>query len=150
MTLSVSYPGGEPRAASPDPLSDNTPLRIEEVSGFSGFDGHCDNGLAAGAKGPRFRVCPSCAVDRCNVGCDTTTGRCTPQQVSTPCPESDGNLCTAARLFPARLVQCDHGGLRRTTSISAWYVGPARRPTRWGACTRPPAVTWMRKAGTRG
>src|SRR2546422_1021780 len=54
MTLSVSYPGGEPRAASPDPLSDNTPLRIEEVSGFSGFDGHCDNGLAAGGQGASF------------------------------------------------------------------------------------------------
>jgi len=35
-------------------------------------------------------------VDQCNLGCDTTTGTCTPQQASTPCGDTDGNTCTTA------------------------------------------------------
>src|SRR5204863_425204 len=41
-------------------------------------------------------ICPTCTVDQCNLGCDTTTGTCTPQQVSTPCGDTDGNTCTTA------------------------------------------------------
>src|SRR5205809_681930 len=40
-------------------------------------------------------TCPSCTVDQCNLGCDTTTGQCT-AQASTPCTDTDGNTCTTA------------------------------------------------------
>src|SRR5438477_2258156 len=35
------------------------------------------------------------AADECNQGCDTTSGKCTPQ-ASTPCTDTDGNTCTTA------------------------------------------------------
>src|SRR5207249_10720540 len=39
------------------------------------------------------KVCPP--ADECNKGCDSTSGKCTPQ-VSTPCSDTDGNTCTTA------------------------------------------------------
>src|SRR5436190_12679398 len=39
------------------------------------------------------KTCP--AVDQCNGGCDTTSGQCTPK-TSTPCTDTDGNVCTLA------------------------------------------------------
>src|SRR5256886_14599460 len=39
------------------------------------------------------KPCP--AADECNGGCDPTTGQCTPK-TSTPCTDSDGNVCTIA------------------------------------------------------
>src|SRR5438874_11106303 len=39
------------------------------------------------------KTCP--AADQCNGGCDTTSGQCTPK-VSTPCTDTDGNICTIA------------------------------------------------------
>src|SRR5437762_14058855 len=33
--------------------------------------------------------------DECNGGCDPTTGQCTPK-TSTPCTDTDGNVCTIA------------------------------------------------------
>src|SRR5436189_4962748 len=39
------------------------------------------------------KVCPG--ADQCNKGCDTTSGKCTPQE-STPCTDTDGNTCTTA------------------------------------------------------
>jgi len=41
-------------------------------------------------------TCPSCTVDQCDLGCDTTTGTCKPADVSTPCGDTDGNTCTTA------------------------------------------------------
>ena len=37
-----------------------------------------------------------CTTDQCNKGCDTTTGKCTPQPASTPCGDTDGNTFTTA------------------------------------------------------
>src|SRR6266702_3166735 len=39
------------------------------------------------------KTCPG--VDECNGGCDTTSGQCTPK-ASTPCTDTDGNVCTLA------------------------------------------------------
>src|SRR5438477_328243 len=39
------------------------------------------------------KVCPG--ADECNGGCDTTSGKCTPK-TSTPCTDTDGNVCTTA------------------------------------------------------
>jgi len=39
------------------------------------------------------KTCP--AADECNGGCDTTSGQCTPK-TSTPCTDTDGNVCTIA------------------------------------------------------
>src|SRR5207249_1944168 len=41
-------------------------------------------------------ICPSCAIDECNLGCDQSTGTCTPKDDSTPCTDTDGNVCTIA------------------------------------------------------
>src|SRR5216117_1134177 len=88
---------------SSGPNSDDTPEKVEVVAGFSTVlsDGHadaeCDNGGASGvSQSSGVFICPTCTVDQCNLGCDTTTGTCTPQQVSTPCGDTDGNTCTTA------------------------------------------------------
>src|SRR5438105_5236831 len=85
------------------PDSDDTPQKVEVVAGFSTVianghaDAECDNGGASGvSQSSGIFICPSCTVDECNLGCDTTTGTCTPQQVSTPCADTDGNTCTTA------------------------------------------------------
>src|SRR5207244_10495700 len=39
------------------------------------------------------KTCP--AADQCNGGCDATSGQCTPK-TSTPCTDTDGNVCTIA------------------------------------------------------
>src|SRR5207247_948696 len=70
-------------------------------STVSSSDGHadaeCDNGGASGVTNTSgIFICPSCTVDQCNLGCDTTTGTCKPADVSTPCGDTDGNTCTTA------------------------------------------------------
>src|SRR5207247_3252574 len=70
-------------------------------STVSSSDGHadaeCDNGGASGVTNTSgIFICPSCMVDQCNLGCDTTTGTCKPADVSTPCTDIDGNTCTTA------------------------------------------------------
>src|SRR5206468_2787982 len=88
---------------SSGPNSDDTPEKVEVVAGFSTVlsgghaDAECDNGGASGvSQSSGIFTCPSCTVDQCNLGCDTTTGTCTPQQASTPCADTDGNACTTA------------------------------------------------------
>src|SRR5438876_601443 len=88
---------------SSGPNSDDTPEKVEVVAGFSTVlsDGHadaeCDNGGASGVtQSSGIFTCPSCTVDQFNLGCDTTTGTCTPQQASSPCGDTDGNTCTTA------------------------------------------------------
>src|SRR5207247_2501062 len=84
--------------------SDDTPVKVEVVGGCStviSSDGHadaeCDNGGASGiTNSSGIFICPSCTVDQCNLGCDTTTGTCKPADVSTPCRDIDGNTCTTA------------------------------------------------------
>src|SRR5207247_655005 len=84
--------------------SDDTPVKVEVVGGCStviSSDGHadaeCDNGGASGVTNSSgIFICPSCMVDQCNLGCDTTTGTCKPADVSTPCTDIDGNTCTTA------------------------------------------------------
>src|SRR5213596_3360447 len=85
------------------PDADDTPQKVEVVAGFSTViaDGHadaeCDNGGASGvSQSSGIFICPSCTVDQCNLGCDTTTGTCKPADVSTPCGDTDGNTCTTA------------------------------------------------------
>src|SRR5438093_271207 len=87
---------------SSGPNSDDTPEKVEVVAGFSTVlsgghaDAECDNGGASGvSQSSGIFTCPSCTVDECNQGCDTTSGQCTPQ-TSTPCTDSDGNTCTTA------------------------------------------------------
>src|SRR5438128_588587 len=48
--------------------------------------GVCDQNHSA-------KVCPP--ADECNGVCDTTSGQCTPK-TSTPCTDTDGNVCTTA------------------------------------------------------
>src|SRR5437773_3221971 len=88
---------------SSGPNADDTTEKVEVVAGFSTVltsghaDPECDNGGASGVtQSSGVFTCPSCTVDECNLGCDTTTGTCTPQQVSTPCADTDGNTCTTA------------------------------------------------------
>src|SRR5437016_1292757 len=37
-----------------------------------------------------------CVVHACNLGCVPATGLCTAKDDSTPCSDTDGNLCTTA------------------------------------------------------
>src|SRR5256884_102221 len=85
------------------PNSDDTTEKVEVVAGFSTVltsghaDAECDNGGASGVtQSSGIFTCPSCTVDQCNLGCDTTTGTCTPQQGRPPRAGSDGNTCTTA------------------------------------------------------
>src|SRR3989475_12783842 len=41
-------------------------------------------------------IWPACTVDDCNLGCVPATGLCTAKDDSTPCGDTDGNLCTTA------------------------------------------------------
>src|SRR5205823_3914143 len=83
--------------------SDDTPQKVEVVAGFSTVianghaDAECDNGGASGvSQSSGIFICPSCTVDQCNLGCDTTTGTCQAADASTPCADTDGNTCTTA------------------------------------------------------
>src|SRR5205823_6819634 len=51
------------------------------------------NGQGVCDQGHSTKVCAP--ADECNGGCDTTSGQCTPK-VSTPCTDTDGNVCTTA------------------------------------------------------
>src|SRR5438128_1584681 len=79
--------------------SDATPQVVEEVAGYTNGagDATCSPTLQSGTgQTADLPICPSCTLDQCNLGCDQTTGTCTPQQVSTPCADTDGNSCTTA------------------------------------------------------
>src|SRR5436189_262762 len=85
------------------PNSDDTTEKVEVVAGFSTVltsghaDAECDNGGASGVtQSSGVFTCPSCTVDQCNLGCDTTTGTCQAADVSTPCADTDGKTCTTA------------------------------------------------------
>src|SRR5436189_251126 len=85
------------------PDVDDTPQKVEVVAGFSTVianghaDAECDNGGASGVtQSSGVFTCPSCTVDQCNLGCDTTTGTCQAADVSTPCADTDGKTCTTA------------------------------------------------------
>src|SRR5436189_2846509 len=51
------------------------------------------NGQGVCDQGHSTKVCA--AADECNGGCDTTSGQSTPK-TSTPCTDTDGNVCTIA------------------------------------------------------
>src|SRR5438128_5590694 len=79
--------------------SDATPQVVEEVAGYANGagDATCSATLQSGSSQTSdLPICPSCTIDQCNLGCDQTTGTCTPQQVSTPCADTDGDSCTTA------------------------------------------------------
>src|SRR3989475_818194 len=42
------------------------------------------------------KVMTECTVDECILGCVPATGLCTAKDDSTPCGDTDGNLCTTA------------------------------------------------------
>src|SRR5437667_133347 len=81
------------------PLSDNTPGEIEQIAGYTttSNDATCAVNQPSGSQQTNnIPICPSCTVDDCNLGCDQTTGTCTPKGDSTPCTDSDNDLCTTA------------------------------------------------------
>src|SRR5437667_1187262 len=81
------------------PLSDNTPAEIEQIAGYTttSNDATCAVNQPSGSQQTNnVPICPSCAVDECNQGCDQTTGTCTPKGDSTPCTDTDNDLCTTA------------------------------------------------------
>src|SRR5438552_16895055 len=81
------------------PLSDNSPGEIEQIAGYTttSNDATCAVNQPSGSQQTNnIPICPSCAVDECNQGCDQTTGTCTPKGDSTPCTDTDNDLCTTA------------------------------------------------------
>ena len=79
--------------------SDATPQVVEEVAGYTNGagDATCSPTLQSGTgQTADLPICPTCTLDQCNLGCDQTTGTCTPKGDSTPCTDSDNDLCTTA------------------------------------------------------
>src|SRR5947207_9287296 len=84
------------------PDADDTPQKVEVVAGFSTVianghaDAECDNGGASGvSQSSGIFICPNCTVDECNLGCDTTSGPCTPQE-GRPSRAADGDTGATA------------------------------------------------------
>jgi hypothetical protein len=83
--------------------TDNTPTEIEQTTGFVVISGDagCDNGLPSGAQqSASIPTCPDCDD---NADCSTDTcnqdiGECVhvPLPDSTPCGDTDNNLCTTS------------------------------------------------------
>src|SRR5437773_2609715 len=93
LEFTITVQGQEP------PGSDATPQVVEEVAGYTNGagDATCSATLQSGSSQTAdLPICPSCTTDQCNLGCDQTTGTCTPQPASTPCADTDGNVCTTA------------------------------------------------------
>jgi len=113
--------------------NDATPTMVEQVGGYSvpNTDAQCNNGLISGAsQSGSFSLCPTCDDSACAAFvCDQQTGQCVhdPQndpQASTPCPDMDGNLCTAAGCDG--LGNCNQGHI------------PTVCPPDGNPCTDPP------------
>ena len=91
----------------PDP----TPTKIEEVAGYqaSTFDAVCDNGLqSSGSQSGSINLCPTCTDTECTTAaCNQVSGMCefTPKPDSTPCGDTDGDLCTTAGCEQGACVQ---------------------------------------------
>src|SRR5262245_13067123 len=80
---------------------DSTPNDIQETTGYlaSQGDAMCDNGLSSSStQSSSIPLCPNCDLgSACSMdSCNQDTGQCihTPKQDSTPCPDTDGDLCT--------------------------------------------------------
>jgi len=83
--------------------TDATPNEIEEVTGYlsSQNDAGCDNGLtSSGQQSSSIPLCPNCDdnIECSQDSCDQTMGTCvhTPQPTSTPCTDTDNDLCTTS------------------------------------------------------
>src|SRR5882724_10661462 len=70
--------------------SDSTPCA--DTDGNACTTAGC-NGQGVCDQNHSTKVCAP--ADECNGGCDTTSGNCTPK-TSTPCTDTDGNVCTTA------------------------------------------------------
>src|SRR5207249_172221 len=93
LEFTIRVQGQEPSG------SDATPQVVEEVAGYANgaADATCSATLQSGtSQTSDLPICPSCAIDECNLGCDQSTGTCTPKDDSTPCTDTDGNVCTIA------------------------------------------------------
>src|SRR5437762_12006478 len=88
------------RVQSQEPSgSDATPQVVEEGAGYvnGAGDATCSATLQTGSSQTSdLPICPSCTIDECNLGCDQSTGTCTPKSASTPCTDTDNNTCTTA------------------------------------------------------
>src|SRR5262249_47433120 len=83
------------------PSIDSSPNFIEEVSGYTAMDAICDNLVLAsgGSQSSAIPLCPTCTNTECTTSaCNQDNGMCVPSNVpdSTPCTDTDGNLCTTA------------------------------------------------------
>jgi hypothetical protein len=112
---------------------DATPSEVEQVGGYQTVtnDAVCDNTLKSSAsQSGSFSLCPTCNDSACAAFvCDQQTGQCVhfPQAdppASTPCPDTDGNLCTTAG--------CDGNGNCNQAHIPT-VCTPDNNP-----CTDPP------------
>jgi hypothetical protein len=92
------------------PSIDSTPNFIEETSGYTNLDAICDNLVLAsgGQQSSAIPLCPTCTPTECTTSaCNQTTGQCvsTNKQDSTPCGDTDQNLCTTAGCEGGQCVQ---------------------------------------------
>src|SRR6266550_1006977 len=108
LEFTISVQGQEPSG------SDATPQVVEEVAGYVNGQGDatCSATLQSGSSQTSdLPICPSCTIDECNLGCEQTTGTCTPQQESTPCADTDDNSCTTAGCNGAGVCDQNHASV---------------------------------------
>src|SRR5262245_41860651 len=94
------------------PSIDGTPGAIEEVGGYDPLlaDAVCTNAVpvTGGVQSAAIPLCPTCTGTECtNSVCNQDTGQCDVTNIpdSTPCGETDNNLCTTAGCEAGQCVQ---------------------------------------------
>ncbi len=123
------------------PSIDATPNNIEEVGGYRLLDAMCNNGVLAsgGSQSSSIPLCPMCTGTECATSaCNQDTGQCVPTNVpdSTPCGDTDQNLCTTAGCEAGQCVQT-HMTTTCTPDTNDCTSDPACNPAT-GACDHPP------------
>jgi hypothetical protein len=92
------------------PSTDVTPGFYEEVGGYTNLDAMCDNAILAsgGMQSSAIPLCPTCTGTECTMSaCNQDTGQCvsTNKDDSTPCSDTDQNLCTTPGCEQGQCVQ---------------------------------------------
>src|SRR4029453_15447671 len=119
-----------------------TPNVIEEVGGYLNTDAMCNNGVLAsgGSQSSGIQLCPVCTHTECAPSPPTNqlagSGVATNKQDSTPCGDTDNNLCTTAGCEAGQCVQTHQTTPCPPDSNDCTSDPPCNPAT--GQCTHPP------------
>jgi hypothetical protein len=125
------------------PSIDGTPNAIEEVGGYDPglVDAFCTNAVpvTGGVQSAAIPLCPACTDTECTTSaCNQDTGQCVPTNKpdSTPCGDTDQNLCTTAGCEAGQCVQTHLNTPCPPDSNDCTNDPPCNPQT--GQCTHPP------------